>query len=147
MARVPSCALPVPGARAVGVLAGRSAHDHRWQGAHHLPWSEEGGRERGAHHVGAGETRHQGVVRCKGHRACREDERNLSSAARAYHEENKEDHARTRGTVEKAARDVLGAQVAMQATVEDIASCLGVGMDKKRKKTIVRAIRARHVSS
>ena len=37
-------------------------------------------------------------------------ERNLSSAARAYHEENKEDHARTRGTVEKAARDVLDAR-------------------------------------
>ena len=31
--------------------------------------------------------------------------RNLSSAARAYHEENKEDHARTRGAVEKAAKD------------------------------------------
>ena len=74
-------------------------------------------------------------------------ERNLSSAARAYHEENKEDHARTRGTVEKAARDVLDAQVAMHATVEDIASSLGVGMDKKRRKTFVRAIRARHVSS
>ena len=73
--------------------------------------------------------------------------RNLSSAARAYHEENKEDHARTRGAVEKAAKDVLDAQVAMQATVEDIASCLGVGMDKKRRKTFVRAIRARHVSS
>ena len=74
-------------------------------------------------------------------------ERNLSSAARAYHEENKEDHARTRGTVEKAAKDVLDAQVAMHATVEDIASSLGVRMDKKRKKTFVRATRARHVSS
>ena len=74
-------------------------------------------------------------------------ERNLSSAARAYHEENKEDHARTRGAVDKAAKDVLDAQVAMQATVEDIASFLGVGMDKKRRKTFVRAIRARHVSS
>ena len=74
-------------------------------------------------------------------------ERNLSSAARAYHEENKEDHAKTRGTVEKTARDVLDAQVAMHATVEDIASSLGVRMDKKRKKTFVRANRARHVSS
>ena len=54
-----------------------------------------------------------------------------------WHEENKEDHARTRGAVEKAAKDVLDAQVAMQATVEDIASCLGVGMDKKRRKTFV----------
>ena len=74
-------------------------------------------------------------------------ERNLSSAARAYHEENKEDHARTRGAVEKAAKDVLDAQVAIHATVEDIASSLGVRMGKKRKKTFVRAIRARHVSS
>ena len=73
-------------------------------------------------------------------------ERNLSSAAHAYHEGRKEDHAGTRGTVEKAAKDVLDAQVAMQATVEDIASCLGVGMDKKRRK-IVRAIRARQLSS
>ena len=64
-----------------------------------------------------------------------------------WHEENKEDHARTRGTVEKAAKAVLGAQVAMHATVEDIASSLGVRMDKKRKKTFVRAIRAKHVSS
>ena len=74
-------------------------------------------------------------------------ERNLSSAARAYHEENKEDHARTRGAVEKAAKDVLDAQVAMHATVEDIASFLGVEMDKKRRKNGFRAIRARHVSS
>ena len=51
-----------------------------------------------------------------------------------WHEENKEDHARTRGTVEKAAKAVLGAQVAMHATVEDIASFLGVEMDKKRRK-------------
>ena len=64
-----------------------------------------------------------------------------------WHEENKEDHARTRGTVEKAAKDVLDAQVAIHATVEDIASSLGVRMGKKRKKTFVRAIRARHVSS
>ena len=64
-------------------------------------------------------------------------ERNLSSAARAYHEENKEDHARTRGAVEKAAKAVLDAQVAMHATVEDIASFLGVGMDKKRRNTCV----------
>ena len=64
-----------------------------------------------------------------------------------WHEENKEDHARTRGTVEKAAKAVLDAQVAMHATVEDIASSLGVRMDKKRRKTFVRAIRARHVSS
>ena len=64
-----------------------------------------------------------------------------------WHEENKEDHARTRGAVEKAAKDVLDAQVAMHATVEDIASSLGVRMDKKRRKTFVRAIRARHVSS
>ena len=54
-----------------------------------------------------------------------------------WHEENKEDHARTRGTVEEAARDVLDAQVAMHATVEDIASFLGVGMGKKRRKTFV----------
>ena len=74
-------------------------------------------------------------------------ERNLSSAARAYHEENKEDHARTRGTVEKAAKAVLDAQVSMHATVEDIASSLGVGMDKKQRNTFVRATRARHVSS
>ena len=58
-----------------------------------------------------------------------------------------EDHAKTRGTVEKTARDVLDAQVAMHATVEDIASSLGVRMDKKRKNTFVRAICARHVSS
>ena len=64
-----------------------------------------------------------------------------------WHEENKEDHARTRGAVEKAAKAVLDAQVAMHATVEDIASSLGVRMDKKRRKTFVRAIRARHVSS
>ena len=54
-----------------------------------------------------------------------------------WHEENKEDHARTRGTVEKAAKAVLDAQVAIHATVEDIASSLGVGMDKKRRKTFV----------
>ena len=64
-------------------------------------------------------------------------ERNLSSAARPYHEDNKEDHARTRGTVEKTAKAVLDAQVAMHATVEDIASFPGVGMDKKRRKTFV----------
>ena len=64
-----------------------------------------------------------------------------------WHEENKEDHARTRGAVEKAAKDVLDAQLAMQATVEDIASFLGVEMDKKRRKNGFRAIRARHVSS
>ena len=64
-----------------------------------------------------------------------------------WHEENKEDHARTRGTVEKAAKAVLGAQVAMHATVEDIASFLGVEMDKKRRKNGFRATRARHVSS
>ena len=40
-----------------------------------------------------------------------------------WHEENKEDHARARGTVEKAAKAVLDAQVAMHATMEDIASC------------------------
>ena len=56
-------------------------------------------------------------------------ERNLSSAARAYHEENKEDHVRTRDAVEKAANDVIDAQVATHATVEDIARFLGVGMD------------------
>ena len=44
-------------------------------------------------------------------------ERNLSSAARPYHEDNKEDHARTRGTVEKAAKDEMDAQVATHAKV------------------------------
>ena len=41
MARAPRRPLPVPGARAVGVLAGRSAHDNHGQGSHHLSWSEE----------------------------------------------------------------------------------------------------------
>ena len=46
-----------------------------------------------------------------------------------WHEENKEDHARTRRTVEKVANHVIDAQVATHATVEDIARFLGVGMD------------------
>ena len=46
-----------------------------------------------------------------------------------WHEENKEDHVRTRDAVEKAANDVMDAQVATHATVEDIARFLGVGMD------------------
>ena len=46
-----------------------------------------------------------------------------------WHEENKEDHVRTRDAVEKAAKDVIDAQVATHATVEDIARFLGVGMD------------------
>ena len=58
-------------------------------------------------------------------------ERNLSSAARAYHEENKEDHVRTRDAVEKAANDVIDAQVATHATVEDIARFLGVGIHRQ----------------
>ena len=37
--------------------------------------------------------------------------------------------ARTRDAVEKAANDVIDAQVATHATVEDIARFLGVGMD------------------
>ena len=46
MARASRRALPVRGARAVGVLAGRCAYDIDRQGAHHLPWSEEGEREK-----------------------------------------------------------------------------------------------------
>ena len=76
-------------------------------------------------------------------------ERNLSSAARAHHEENIEDHARTRDMLEKAAKDVLDAQVAMHATIEDIVSSLGVGLNKKRSKTSANhdATHGRHVSS
>ena len=62
-------------------------------------------------------------------------ERNLSSAARAYYEENKEDHVRTRDAVEKAANDVMDAQVATHATVKDIARFLGVRMDKNHRRT------------
>ena len=66
LARAPGRALPVRGARAVGVLAGCSAHDHHGQGAHHLPWSEEGEGEKAAHPLGAGSARHQAVVRREG---------------------------------------------------------------------------------
>ena len=48
-----------------------------------------------------------------------------------WHEENKEDHVRTRDAVEKAANDVIDAQVATHATVEDIARFLGVGIHRQ----------------
>ena len=76
-------------------------------------------------------------------------ERNLSSAARAHNEENMEDHLRTRDMLQKAAKDVLDAQVAMHAAMEDIVSFLGVGLNKKRSKTFAKhdATHGRHVSS
>ena len=46
-----------------------------------------------------------------------------------WHEENKEDHVRTRDAVKKAANDVIDAQVATHAMVQDISRFLGVGMD------------------
>ena len=52
-----------------------------------------------------------------------------------WHEENKEDHARTRGTVAKTAKGVMDAQVATHAMVEDIARFLGVGVDENHRKT------------
>ena len=75
------------------------------------------------------------MVRREGPEASGGTERNLSSAARAYHEGYKEDHVRTRDAVEKAANDVMNAQVATHATVKYIARFLGVGMDENHWKT------------
>ena len=58
-----------------------------------------------------------------------------------WHEENKEDHVRTRDAVEKAANVVMDAQVATHATVKDIARFLGVGMDgmdENHRKTLAK---------